>query len=418
MNARELRDRRGQLIDQANTLIEATEAEDRDFNPEEQQSYDDLLAEAESLRTRIERLEARPQPATPPAQGNSRQRQAPAQIRNRGDSEVRALAAYVRDGDRGAVRDFMGTEEDERGRQVEAVTINIPTGLETRAVVDSIMNITTAADGGALVPTGFAGQVAARRNEVRLAEQLGVRMIPGVGTTVEYPYENADPVALAATAEQDDEHAQTYGRDTPVLATKQFTLAKKTKKIELTEELLDDEDAALMNFLADHMGRAMGITHNGLLLTEVAAYGTALKTFASASAIADGEPEDIVYNDTLGYYLDDGGAIHFVMRPSTFGSIKSLSGDARIYGDTAATVRRTLLEYPVSYSNQAAAIAASAKSVYFGNFYYVGMRESPALRIIRDPYSVDGLTILKYSFRACYGVLIAGAVGYGVHPSA
>ena len=46
------------------------------------------------------------------------------------------------------------------------------------------------------------------------------------------------------------------------------------------------------------------------------------------------------------------------------------------------------------------------------------MREEPALRFIRDPFSVDGIVVLKYSFRTVYGVLIAGAVGYGVHPSA
>jgi len=56
--------------------------------------------------------------------------------------------------------------------------------------------------------------------------------------------------------------------------------------------------------------------------------------------------------------------------------------------------------------------------VYFGNWFRVGFREEPALRLIRDPYSVDGLVILKYSFRTVYGVLTAGGIGYGVHPSA
>lgn len=418
MNARELRDRRSTLLDQADTLIEHAEGEDRDFTPEEQQQYDDLLHEANSLDERAKRLEARPQPAQPPASpAASRQRQAPAVVRSRGDSEVRALAAYVRDGDRGAVRDMLSPDEDERGRSVESVAITIPTGLEMRAN-DTIMNATTAADGQVLVPTGFSGQIAARRNDVRLAERLGVRQIPGKGTTVNFPYENGDPSEFAATNEQNDAHENNYERDAPVMANKAFTLAKKTKKLELTEELLDGEDAGLMNFIADHIGRAMGITHNGLLLTEVAAYGTALKTFASASAIADGEPDDLIYHDTLSNYLDDGGSNNWVMRPSTFGTIRKISGDARVYGDTAATVRRTLLEYPVLYSAKAAAIAASAKTAYFGNWWYVGMREDPALRLLRDPYSVDGAVVLKYSFKTCYGVLIAGAIGYGVHPSA
>ena len=106
------------------------------------------------------------------------------------------------------------------------------------------------------------------------------------------------------------------------------------------------------------------------------------------------------------------------MRPTTFGKVKGISGDPRVYGNSVSTAGRTLLEYPVAYSNQAAAIAASAKSMYFGNWYMVGMREDPALRLIRDPYSVDGMVILKYTFRTVYGVLVAGAIGYGVHPTA
>ena len=40
------------------------------------------------------------------------------------------------------------------------------------------------------------------------------------------------------------------------------------------------------------------------------------------------------------------------------------------------------------------------------------------MTFIRDPYSFDGGIELKYQFRTVYGVLIAEAVGYGVHPSA
>jgi len=408
MNVRELRDRRASLLDEARALVEKAEAEDRDLSQEEQTAYDGKLSEADQLEKRVARMEALPEVSNVPEK-----RTAPNVIQNRGDNEVRALAAFARTGDRGAVSGLM--ETDERGK--ESVRIRIPTGLEQRAVVDSTMNITTAADGKNIVPVGFTGQIAARRNEIRLADRLGVRMIPGVGTTVNYPYENADPQAFTATSEQSDAHENNYTRDTPVFGSKAFTLVKETKKLELTEEILVDEDANLISFIADHIGRALGVTHNALLLTEVASNGTALKEFASATAIAAGEIEDIVYNDTLGYYLDDGGSMHWVMRPSTLGNIKSITGDARMYSPPSGDGRRTLEGYPVHYSNQAAATAASAKDVYFGNWYYVGMREDPALNLIRDPYTVDGMVVLKYSFRTVYGVLIAGAIGYGQHPT-
>jgi HK97 family phage major capsid protein len=260
--------------------------------------------------------------------------------------------------------------------------------------------------------------VAARRNDIRLAEKLGVRQVPGVGTTVNFPYENADPVVFATTVESVDGHTTVYERDTPVFGIKAFTLVKKTKKVEITEELFEDTDVNLMAFLADHIGRAMGLTHNTALLVEAAASGTSV-ALGAAAAMTAGDPEKFAYHATLGYYLDDGGSAAWVMRPPTFGAIKNLTGTSRLYGEQApGSVGRQLMEYPVYYSNAAAAIAASAKSVYFGNWYYMGLREGPSLSILRDPYSVDGLTLIKYSFRLCYGVLIAGGLAYGAHPSA
>ncbi|MHC1739731.1 MAG: phage major capsid protein [Anaerolineaceae bacterium] len=405
MNARELRDQRASVLASAKSLVEAAEKENRDLKPEEQKSYDDFLSEAESLEKRYTRLEAIPEPT--PVVGQK----AP-NYNNKtklGDSEVRALAFYVKTGDLGAVRGMTVEGEDRDGKpQVE---IRIPTAAEMRAVTDSTMNITTAADGQNLVPTGFAGKIATRRAEIRLAEKLGVQKVPGKGTTVNYPYDNADAQDFTTTAEQADAHTTAYTRDALQVGLKAFTLVKKTKKVELTEELLEDEDANIMDFVANKIGTGVGLTHNAALIAEVVASGTLLKTTASATAIAAGEPDACVYNDTMSFYLDDGGSIHWVMRPATFGAIKALAGDPRVYGSVAGQ-GKALLEYPVEYSSKVAAIAASAKVAHFGNWAYMGLYESPSLTLLRDPYSVEGMVVLKYSFRLCYGQLIAGAIGY------
>ena len=408
MNARELRDKRSTVLESAKVLVELAENEDRDLTTDEQKSYDDALAEAKALEVRVNRLESIPQ-QTPAPQVRG---QAPAFNRTKpGETEDRAIGHYLKTGDAGAVRSMLANDEENRSGKPE-IEIRLPSRNELRAVVDSSMNITTAADGGSAVPTGFAGQIATRRNEVRLSDKLGVRTVTGVGTTVKFPFENADPQDFSATSEQSDAHGNDYTRDAAVLGNKDFTLVKFTKKLEITEELLDDEEANLMSYIADLIGRAIGLTHNSLLIAEVGSVGTELDVFASATAIATGEPDNLVYNDTLSPYLDDGGSIAWVTRPSTFGAIKGLSGDARIYG-IATTEGRTLLEYPVHYSSKVAAIASAAKTLYFGNWWYMGLYESPALRLIRDPYSVDGMVVLKYSFRCDYGQLIAGAIGYG-----
>lgn len=401
---------RADLVDEAKSLLAGVG--ERALSEEEKQRDDQIAAKIQELDGEIEREERL----------RAQERHAPAVLkRPRGDNEITAMAHFVRTGDSGGVSHLL--EKDEQG--VNRVTLRVPTAYEWRntpqaAVVDSTMNITTAADGANLVPTGFVNRVAMRKNEQMLAEKLGCQRVPGKGTTVNHPVEAADPEEFATTAEQADNHSVSYERDAGNTGLKAFTLVKKTRKIELTEELLEDNDVDLMGYIGDKMGRQIAGTHNTMLVTEAAANGTALKTFASATAIAAGEPEDMVYNNTLAYYLeDDAGSIAWVTRPSTFGDIASLTGNSRLYAQqVAGSWQKELLGYPVHYSNKVAASAASAKDLYFGNWYYMGYREAPELRFIMDPYSVDGMVILKYSFRAVYGVLQAGAVGYGQHPSA
>ena len=176
-----------------------------------------------------------------------------------------------------------------------------------------------------------------------------------------------------------------------------------------------------MAYLNDFVGRGMAKTHNDLLLTEVAANGTSLKTFASATVIAVDELEDIVFGDDLGAYLDDAGSAGWVMRRSTHGEIATLDdANIRRYYDNQTGSKDELFGFPILNSQKAGLTAASAKSVYFGNWNFVGYREAPGFTMLRNPYLLanSGQLVLHYMFRACYDVLIAEAIGYGVHPSA
>lgn len=332
----------------------------------------------------------------------------------RGDSEANAWKAYVQNGDRSGLRHLL-REGDEGGRP--QIVLDVPSQRQTRMmleqrVTDSTMNITTAGDGANLVPTTLVGQIAMRKNERMLAERLGCRRVPGVGTTVNYPYENADPDVFATTSEQSDAHGNNYERGAFTTALRVFTLVKYTRKVELTEEMLEDTGVDLMSYIADKIGREIALTHNGLLVANVEALGTKLKDFNSNSAIAAGELEAIIGNDALGFYLEDASDVHWLMRSTTHWAINAVTADARFY----AGQLEGLLGHDVVYSTKVDAIGAAGKSVIFGDWNYMGYREAPELRFIQDPYSVDGIVVLKYSFRACYGLLQAGAIGYGLHP--
>ena len=57
MDPKKLREKRAKLINQARTILETAEGEERDLTQEEQNQWDALMDEADELRQRIERLE-------------------------------------------------------------------------------------------------------------------------------------------------------------------------------------------------------------------------------------------------------------------------------------------------------------------------------------------------------------------------
>ena len=387
VNARELRHRRGELIDKAQEMVKNAEIEDRDFTDEEQTKYDDMLAQADQMENRAKRLEN-----MEGLRGAVDAKKAPAFNKTKpGETEERAYAHFIRTGDTSAIKEF-------------------------RASNDTDMNIGTDADGGYAVPTGHYNNIIARRDEMALDAKLGMVNMGGEGTTLNVPIDNEADGEFVVTNEGSD-----HDRDAPALDQKALTYLRYTKKIQLSWELLWDETSNLMGFIENFVGRGMAKTNNNLLLTEVAANGTALKTFASATAIAVDELEPITYNDALEPYLDDSAACAWVMRRSVHGEIALLDdANTRRYANNQMgnEMGPNLLGFPIAYSVKSGATAASTKSVYFGNWNYVGYRMAPTMHFIRDPYSYEAGIELRYQYRVVYGVLQAEAIGYGVHPSA
>lgn len=390
MNTRELLAERELKLVAARTLNAKAEAEKRDFNAEEQTQWDALQVEITAIDNRIARARTLDEPEIPSGTPE-KPAKSPAVI-TRGDNFQRAMGAYLRNGDAGGVRHLL----DDKG------------AVEIRASNATDMNIGTAADGGVLVPTGFYQGVIAKRTEMSLADRLGMKKIPGVGTTVDVPYDNEADGEFVTASE-----AGAYDEDAPALAKKSLTLVNYTKYTKLSIQLLADEDTRLMDFLADWTARGQAKTMNNLIVTEVGTNGTLLKTAAGVAAIAAGEPEGVVYNNTVGYYLDDSGSVAWVTAPATYGAIASITGSPRLYA-SQVDGRRQLLEYPVFFSNKVAALAASAKTLLFGNWNYMGWREAPGFTLLRDPYSAasTGQVVLWMNFRCVFGVLQPGALGY------
>ena len=211
-----------------------------------------------------------------------------------------------------------------------------------------------------------------------------------------------------------------YDKDTPVIGNQAFTLVKYTKNVPLTEELLASEQSQLLAFIANFVGRGAAKQHNVLFAAEVEASGTEFKVFAADDAIASGEIEDIIYGDAdMSNYLD--GA-KFVMRAATYGDVISLLGSARIYAEQTTGIGRglsgvSLMGFPVEFSAKVDAITGGGKSVFFGNWDYLGLYErgNGNFTVLRDPFSeaATGQINFWYRFEADYEILQSEAVGYG-----
>jgi len=299
-----------------------------------------------------------------------------------GDSEVKAVAHYLRTGDAG--------------------------GMKVSNAND--MTIADATYAGNTVPTGLYQTIIAKRDAQMLAGVLGVQRIPGIGTTTNVPYDNGTANVFVSTSE-----TTAFDLDAPVTALKAFTLVKYSKQVVLSYELLQDNDVRLMDFLNDYIGRALALTHNSLLVTEALASGTSVTLGAVSSATATDIPTMI--KNLKGEYADNAA---FVAKRATQFAYLALTGNNWQFVNTPNGGVQSLWGYPVRNSESVAAIGSANKSIIFGNFNYMGLYESPSMEFLRDPYSKSGTgqIVLNYYFRAKYGVLLPEAILYGTHPTA
>jgi HK97 family phage major capsid protein len=404
-------------------------AEKRDLNEDEQRRWDGLKAEAQFIQRQIDRAD---QIAGLPGVDNTGAGNADQQSlggvpayhsRPTKDNPDAIMMRYIRS--RG--RDWRAAEEMQaaaleqyrNGDHVQNLEMRqaLQEEREQRASNNTGMNITTAADGGNLVPTGHYGRIIARQDEVAISDRLGIMPVPGVGTTVNVPIDDEADGEFVTTGEMgDDNSTNVFDRDAPAVGTVAMTLVKKTKKIELTDELLEDNDVNLMQWIERRVGIGLAKTDNGLIVTAALAGGTAALTLDGAAAITAAEIPELIFAQADGY--EDGSA--WLMKRATMGYLKGKTGDAFQFVSTppSSGSNKELWGFPVYNTGSMAAIGAGNKPLVFGNFAYMGVRRAPGLTMLVDPYTVDGKVVLKYYYRVVFKVLQAAAIIYATHPTA
>lgn len=403
--------RQAEIKNELHALNESAANEERSFDATEQAKWDDLTGEAQRLANQIERydlLGSMPdaEPNKPESRGMHSEPAIPAyHSRPAKDTSESIFCRYLRSGDPGAQREL--------GAAVEA---------EYRASNDTTMNITTAADGGDLVPTGHYQGIIAKARPTDLSSQLGLMDIPGRGTAVDVPVDNeADDGQFVATNESGE-----FDRDAPAVTKVTMTLVMYTKRVDLTYQILQDEDSRLMAFLENYIGKGYAATLNALMFAEALADGTAGLTLDSATAVGAAEVPELLYKLSAEYA--SGSSVAWTMERATEGYLRGLFGTSQFsFGSQAGPasgngtgVQSTLWGIPLYSNVNMGSLAASGKSLMIANWNYMAKRIDPAMTLIRDPYtrSSYGEVRLNYHFRADFEVLQAAAFQYATHPTA
>ena len=285
----------------------------------------------------------------------------------------------------------------------------------------------TTTEGGYLVPDDEYGSIIAKRDEESIISKLGLMRVTTNRDKYNFPTENASLAKFTLVAE---EGAISAAEEEPTFAQVSVPVYKFTKLIKVSEELLEDDNSNLEAFLTNAIGRAVADTENYYALIGAGSTepqgafvgGTAGLSFDSASAIGATEIPELM--GKLGSPYHNGAA--WVMDPATWFNLKGLvsssvftftSGVARLSGTVDGP---TLEGYPVVLNSNVANIAASAKSLMFGNFNYMGFVTNRGLRIRRlnELYAGNGQVGILATYRFGCAVLQAEAFQYATHPSA
>lgn len=356
-----LHEQRANVWEQAKALIDAAEAEGRDLSAEEQVSYDRMTADLDSLSERIKRaedIEAR--------EADIRASMAPI--------ETAGASAPAERGVSDRLRSFLSGEE----RSFHAA-------WERRDLTKG-----SATAGGNTVPTGFVSQLMEHLIETATVARISTVITTDSGENLEWPVTTAHSTgALIAEG-----NAITPESD-PAFAKRTLGAYKYAALMQVSSELLTDTGVDLEGYLARQAGRAVGnalgadlaVGNGSSKPSGVAQTSTMGKTGANSVAGAFSADDLIdLYFSVISPYRDQPGAA-WLMRDATLGLIRKLKDDQKQYlwqPSLQLGQPDTLLGKPVYTDPNIAAVAASAKSVFFGDFSAYVTRLAGGVRFERS----------------------------------
>jgi len=394
MNAKQMREKRGALVEQMQGMVAAAKAEGRNLSNEENEKFDAISNEVDELRSaaaRIERAEELKKEMA--AKAEEVRDNAPAAKVEARD----AFNAYLRKGMNGI-------------NAAEARALAELRGTDTQVTTNDGL-------GGFLVPENWSDFVSATELFKSDIEQVATVIRTANGQHFNLPA-NDDTAVVAAilgegTAETVSDMTFTNVKFEP------FTYSSKIVKV--SNQLISDNAFDLGSFVGGQLANRLKRGINAHLTTGtgssqpqgIVAGSTAGKTAASATAVTVSEVMDLFYSVDASYRNAPGAG--FMMNSATAKAVRVLgfgsSNDFPAYVPGMSVGEPDMLfGKPVYINEDMDGIATGNKSIIFGDLKQYYVHEAGGVQLLRlSERFADALSTGYIAYRRVDGNVLQGS---------
>lgn len=286
----------------------------------------------------------------------------------------------------------------------------------------------TGAAGEYLVPDDFNDMIIPKRDAASFVRKMGPSVFNTSLRVVDLPAESTSLTKFTRTAE-----LGTYSTNDPAFAQNQVTVQKWTKVTRFSEEILDDNEAGLMEWYANAIGRAMAQTeayyvaigsgsnqHEGIFEggdTDAFTYNTDVGMDSDFAAPAPSAIWNHYFDLGEGYrenavWLASGATLASILSFRSAKALEWASADLL----TISGGQISLCGRPFYTQGDIPAKGSGVGFIAFGDPFYYTLVERKGLTVARNPYlyQASGEIAVFSSFRQSGKVTVEEAWNIGV----
>ena len=399
-NSVELRQERAEMIAEANTLLETCKTEARNFNEDEQVSYDAKIENIDKLKKDIEMVERQEKLNAEIASNVGS-----ASVQKTSDlKEVRNYSVFK------AIKGMMNNNLDgvEKEMHDQAVNEARAAGFSVNGLgipaflMESRADVTQGTS--AIAPTNVLAYADAMR-EASVFDKVGAQILTGLSANTTIPVTGASSVAWASEVEAAADGGANFGKV-------ELTPIRLAATVDISKQLLLQNSGAEAAIMAD-LGRAVGGKIDQAIFNATTITGAPVSISATSgcgtiteAAFSDGVSvmKDLVAAEqALGLAGGLEGALSYVCSPELISQIKR---GVQVASVSAGLDGMLVNGYPIKFTNGCSKSAGTSGDFVYGDFSKLIVGLFGGVDIMVDPYTqaANGQTRLVVNNYLDFGV--------------